>query len=79
MRKVTVDLITLPKHLHEMRPPFEVWTVSELCEIMDPKEVLVLFPTYSHSIMAAQAVGMPEDLQLSDDIDGAHLRIFLAT
>lgn len=29
--------------------------------------------------MAAWAVGMPEDLQLSDDIDGAHLQMFLAT
>lgn len=46
---------------------------------MDPKEILVLFSTESHSIVAAQAVGVPEDLQLPDDIDGAHLRTFLAT
>lgn len=46
---------------------------------MDLKELQVLFSTESHSIMAAQAVGMPEDLQLPDDIDGAHLRTFLAT
>lgn len=74
-----MDLIALPEHLHEIRRPFEAWIVSKLCEFKDPKEILVLNPAESHSVMAVWAVGMPEDLQLSDDIDGAHLQTFVAT